>query len=89
MERGLQEHLVHFLVGETEVQKGTRGLPRVLEKVSGRVRLRYGPVVPAGRSRSQPLLLIAQVQRVRALSVCKVKTLRIMLESRSPLTPQR
>lgn len=89
MERGLQEHLVHFLVGETEVQKGTCGLPRILEKVSGRVRLRYGPVVPVGRSRPQPSLLIAQVQRVRALSVYKVKTLRIMLESRSPLTPQR
>lgn len=75
MERGLQEHLVHFLVGETEVQKGTHGLPSVPEKVSGRVRLRHGPVVPAGWSRSPLSLLIAQVQRVHAFSVCKVKTL--------------
>lgn len=40
---GLPEHLVHVLVGETEVQKGARDLPRDTEKVSGRVRLRYGP----------------------------------------------
>lgn len=47
MERDPREHQVHFVVGETEVQKGALGLPTVPEKVSGRVRLRHGPLVLA------------------------------------------